>query len=588
MDLSGLVLAAVDARGYRQVLGYREDTAPPDTNLLRLVPGVRLERQKLLVPCNLTREAKPWIVKPGQTTPSGLPLRGYQLEAIQFIEECPVGCLLCLDVGLGKGAITLEWLRNHPELRPFIVVGPLIASGAWVGENADPAKHFGMTIVALRTRMPSDELAAAPEINQNDTNLVSPGVDGYFINYQILAGWTRQKNGVKETHPGWLPWLQMKVAAKVIVVDESHEIRNYRVSYAKAVHKLCIAKSVQKRIFLSATPVVNKIFDLYHQLECVQPGLWGHSVPFNENILTSWGQRYCAASHNGHGWFLDGESNSVELRARLANVMIRRSRFDVRKELPPFERQCVQVPHELLDQESYKQYQSIASLTIDAWKAAQGVLQGAELQRSTGMFNYLSWAKRDVAAKQAENLARSTENRKLLVYCWHKRTAKYIVTMLKRRCLHTFGPITGETLLPKRMREAEAFRDLKLAPDGAAVCVATLKAAGQSLNPLSAASAVLFVDLYWVPQVLLQAEGRVHREGQTASSVLALYLTVKGSVDELMFRHLEKKAKFIANATGDKAATSLVEVLGGHSEEESLKNLVKELSGLSEADMRLS
>lgn len=591
MDLTGLALAAPDVRGYVKVLGVRKSAydagTAPDLNLLRLIPGAKLAHGSIYLPCNVLALTAAASTRP-PIPPGRLQLREYQLEAVQFIENTPRGCMVCLDVGLGKTPITLEFLRRHPELRPFVVVGPLIASGAWVGENADPFKYFDMKVVALHTRKPEE---------------VEPA-DGYFVNFQILAPYretTKEHQARQRAHDeqrlaegkllepldrksfaSWLPYVTLKINPKVVIADECHEVRNFRNTYAKAVHKLCQYNSVAKRVFLSATPVVNKVADLYYQLDSVQPGLWGHYVPYNQNIITSFGTRYCAGNQdNGYGWDCSGESNTAELKQRLANVMIRQSRFDVRKELPPFERQRLDVPANSLDRIAFDEYQSIANATSEAARlAGSGVLQGHELQRLTGMFKVLSWAKRDVAAKQAATMARSAETRKVLVYTWFKQTASYIVKALKKQKLHVYGPITGESTIAKRNKDAEAFRDLVLEPNGAAVLVATLGSASQSLNPLSAASSTLFVDLWYVPQILLQAEGRTHREGQTAARVLALYLCVAGTIDEIMFDHLSRKAKYIAHVTGDETATSLCETLGGRSEAESLQALVKAMAGL--------
>lgn len=565
------------------------------------------------------------------------PVRG-----IESIEALGNDACICIKVASRDGlyvtsdfivthntTVACEYLHRHPELRPFVVVGPLIASGAWLGENADPWKHYGLRVHALRSRVPS-----GPELT---------GIDGYFVNYQILAPWNESIYADDETemfeawnaaleddldnetdrerkrelkgvhvevvalmkasraelrsgdptevvkHAGWEPWIACAANPKVIIVDECHEVRNIRNTYAKTVHKMCGRASVKKRIFLSATPVVNKIADLYYQLDSVQPKLWGHYVPYSEKIITSYTTRYCSAEHNGYGWNVNGESNTAELRDRLANVLLRLSRFDARKELPPFTRQRVDVATTALDREAYRMYRVVADETSAAARMLTGMsLQGDELKRLTGMFGLLSWAKRNVAVEHVCNNVRSVENRKLIIYTWFKDTAKYIAQTLRKRQLHVYGPVTGEMSIEKRNSDAEAFRDLVLEPNGAAVFVATIGSASQSLNPLAAASTALFVDLWYVPQVLLQAEGRIHREGQLAANVLAQYLYVANTIDQIMWEHLEKKAKQIASATSDKSALSLCESLGGRNEDESLKALVKAMAGLSLGDLELT
>ena len=55
---------------------------------------------------------------------------------------------------------------------------------------------------------------------------------------------------------------------------------------------------------------------------------------------------------------------------------------------------------------------------------------------------------------------------------------------------------------------------------------------------LTAAAAAVFLELYWTPALLLQAEDRVHRIGQTAA-VTVTYLLGAGTIDELMWPLLQ-------------------------------------------------
>ncbi|CAD7929878.1 unnamed protein product, partial [Amoebophrya sp. A25] len=73
------------------------------------------------------------------------------------------------------------------------------------------------------------------------------------------------------------------------------------------------------------------------------------------------------------------------------------------------------------------------------------------------------------------------------------------------------------------------------------VALLSITACGQGLT-LTAASMVVFSELYWVPGQLQQAEDRAHRIGQTAEMVNVYYLTCPGTLDEHMYKKVEKKA----------------------------------------------
>merc|ERR1712048_1386878 len=97
--------------------------------------------------------------------------------------------------------------------------------------------------------------------------------------------------------------------------------------------------------------------------------------------------------------------------------------------------------------------------------------------------------------------------------------------------------IDGGTPMQARTEAVARFQDT----DDVQVALLSLTACCQGLT-LSAASLVVFAELYWVPGVLLQAEDRAHRIGQK-SPVNVHYLVAQGTVDERMFAIMERRAR---------------------------------------------
>ena len=74
-----------------------------------------------------------------------------------------------------------------------------------------------------------------------------------------------------------------------------------------------LSKAATRRCGTTATPIKNRVRDLWAQLDLIQPGLWGRRIV--------WADRYCDRRPSGFGGFDDrGASHQDELRDRLSIV----------------------------------------------------------------------------------------------------------------------------------------------------------------------------------------------------------------------------------------------------------------------------
>ena len=71
------------------------------------------------------------------------------------------------------------------------------------------------------------------------------------------------------------------------------------------------------------------------------------------------------------------------------------------------------------------------------------------------------------------------------------------------------------------------------------IAILGISAAGVAVT-LTASSTVWFAELFWTPALMIQAEDRCHRIGQN-SRVHCLYFVASGTLDDLLWRLLEKK-----------------------------------------------
>lgn len=95
--------------------------------------------------------------------------------------------------------------------------------------------------------------------------------------------------------------------------------------------------------------------------------------------------------------------------------------------------------------------------------------------------------------------------------------------------------IDGSTSPKMRQQQINAFQT----DPACRIALLGITAAGVAVT-LTASSTVWFAELFWTPAIMVQAEDRCHRIGQQAR-VRCLYFVARGTVDEILWRLIEKK-----------------------------------------------
>jgi len=118
--------------------------------------------------------------------------------------------------------------------------------------------------------------------------------------------------------------------------------------------------------------------------------------------------------------------------------------------------------------------------------------------------------------------------------------------------------IDGATAPRRREVLVESFH----ADAAIQVALLSITVCGIGLN-LQCCSTVVFAELHWTPGILMQAEDRCHRMGQRRS-VNVHYLIAKGTLDESMYRMLERKHSDVSVMLNGASATLGARQAPGH------------------------
>jgi cell wall-associated NlpC family hydrolase len=149
---------------------------------------------------------------------------------------------------------------------------------------------------------------------------------------------------------------------------------------------------------------------------------------------------------------------------------------------------------------------------------------------------------------------------KFLIFGHHRAVLDGIEETVKKNKIG-YIRIDGQTQPKKRDDYVRKFQEDKQCK----CAILSILAAGTGYT-MTASSTVIFAELHFTPGILLQAEDRVHRIGQKASSVSIKYLIGRGTLDDTqLWPLLEKKVDVVGEAIDGELEKS-ADWQGGHSE----------------------
>jgi SNF2 family DNA or RNA helicase len=322
-----------------------------------------------------------------------------------------------------------------------------------------------------------------------------------------------------------------------IILDESQAIKNPDALVSKSV-KLLKAKN---RICMSGTPIENNTFDLYSQMDFLNPGMLGGIDFFKKEYANP----------------IDRDKDeyaSVQLRKLVYPFILRRTKEEVAKELPPKVESviyCEMGPAQRRIYDSFKdRYRDMImgriekdGLNNSAMYILEGLLKLRQICDSPAILNEETPYENASAKIEelTERISQDSGRHKILVFSQFIGMLDLIKKELDK--LHVeYEYLDGQTT--DRMERVENFQT----NEKCRVFLMSLKAGGVGLN-LTAADYVYLVDPWWNPAVEAQAIDRAHRIGQE-NSVFAYKMICKDTVEEKILALQEKKkavAKDIIN-----------------------------------------
>ncbi|XP_017680879.1 PREDICTED: SWI/SNF-related matrix-associated actin-dependent regulator of chromatin subfamily A-like protein 1 isoform X2 [Lepidothrix coronata] len=421
-------------------------------------------------------------------------LMPFQREGVNFAILRNGRLLLADDMGLGKTIQAICIAAYYQKEWPLLVVTPSSVRFTW-------AEAFHRWL---------------PSLSPDSTNVIVTGKDNLtgslinIISFDLLSKMDKQ----------------LKSTFQVVIVDESHFLKNIKTARCRAAMPLL--KAAKRVILLSGTPAMSRPVELYTQIAAVQPSFFPQ--------FHSFGLRYCDARKMPWGWDYSGSSNLTELKILLEeSIMIRRLKSDVLSQLPAKQRKMVVVAPEGINAKTKAVLEAEAKRMAKGYKSKQ-----QEKEALLVFFSRTAEAKIRSVIEYILELLESGNN-KFLVFAHHKIMLDAVVAELEKKHVE-YIRIDGSTPSVERQSLCQKFQF----SEKQVVAVLSLTAANMGLT-LSAADLVVFAELFWNPGILIQAEDRAHRIGQT-SSVNVHYLVARGTADDYLWPMIQEKIRVLGEA----------------------------------------
>jgi len=444
-------------------------------------------------------------------------LRPYQVAGyhwLNYLNEVGWGGILADDMGLGKTVQALSFLQLFKEQNTnmtSLVVCPTTLIFNW----------------------------------ENEIKKFTPK-----LSYMIHHGGDRQKNKkIFENHDVIITTygtlrsdikFMLEANFDYVVLDESQAIKNPQSKVTKAASLL----NAKNRLCMSGTPLQNNTFDIYAQMNFLNPGMLG-SVEYFRNEFATPIDKFGEKEHKEH------------LKKLLYPFILRRTKEQVAKDLPEKTETILFCEMEEEQRNIYDAYRNdyrdkimgvIKEQGID--KSQLTILQGLMKLRQICDSPAIIKEQEPLpnASVKLEELAREiTENignHKALVFSQFLG----MLALIKEKLVELgvkFEYFDGSTTAQERERAIQSFQN----DNEVRVFLISLKAGGVGLN-LTAADYVYIVDPWWNPAVEQQAIDRTHRIGQT-KNIFAYRMICKDTIEDKILQLQEKKRALAKDLVSD-------------------------------------
>lgn len=439
-------------------------------------------------------------------------LRPYQTDFVKYMIARRGRVFLGDDMGAGKTISALAWLV-YSDAYPALIVVNAPTKLQWYQQYRDWLK-----------KVPGADYRCQILSGQKPYKL-DPNVS-CIINWDILHHW---KDALAQ------------FGFKYLIGDEVQAIGNPESKRAIAFRML--SKVIPECVCMSGTPARSKPAQFWTVLNIMMPA----DFPNYYKYL----YRYCEPKSTPWGMQFNGASHVQELHYKMSQCLLRRTKEEVMKWLPP-------------------KTMEVVPLEIDKTLENEYRDQEAEIYKegTSDLHQRVADLMRTAYALKEKSLLRWVEDfldsgNKLLLFAWHRDVVDLLVESLKK--YHPVKIYGGISVAAREEAKTTFIQD-----DKCRIMVANIQAGGVGIDGLQkVCNHVAFAEFSHTPLDHRQAEDRLHRGGQDLP-VTSYYLIAPGTVDDDSVEVLDDRAQMLDNAL-DGHKTADVNLIGEILERKGIK-----------------
>ena len=435
------------------------------------------------------------------------------------------------DMGTGKTGGVINCLRvvygKAGRVKRTVIISPLVTLFNWKNEFVNHSYILPHNVHVLHGSS-DKKLKIFEAATANDPNQI------IIMNYETALS--------DKVIKALLKW-----KAEVIVLDESHYVKNHKAKRSKVIEDL--ASKCSHRFIMSGTPMTNSLTDIFMQYKILDGGktfgtnFYSFQRKYMEDANSAWSHKL-----NHFPKWVPRECMLKELQDKIYSKAIRVTK-DECMDLPPRIQQVYPVE---LSAKQMKYYKSMLDdyVTFVEENEAKGIsVATTALTKALRLQQIVTgYAKLDDGTELViednpridalEELVDTITNNghKVIVWCAFKNNYVQINKMLEAMKLK-YVNITGEESLAQKEENMNIFN--KSSDVNVAVC--NRKAAGIGVNLVAAKYTITYSRNYSLEQELQSADRNYRGGSQIHDSIVKIDLCAKGTVDEVVTEALVNK-----------------------------------------------